>query len=198
MKMAHRMLRLVSRLALVAPQPCRPVAGPRDRAGRRGTAGQSGTVANAANGIQVVNISGIDPAKSFLIFETRHNINRPVASALRGRIPIACANPCTTIEFERVTDEGAPATINIQWYVVTFVTGVRVQRGETVQDALVKNVTLPLALSAVNQAFVIWSKTMLAITRTGTPTMRSWASSSTRPRCRFGATRGRVTSSRGR
>ena len=85
--------------------------------------------------------------------------NRPVASLLRGRIPIACANPCTTIEFERVTDEGAPATINIQWYVVTFVTGVRVQRGETTQDALVKDVTLPLALSAVNQAFVLWSKT---------------------------------------
>ena len=101
----------------------------------------------------------VDPAKSFLIFETRSNSNRPVASIVRGRIPIACANPCTTIEFERVTDEGAPATINIQWYVVTFVTGVRVQRGETAQDALVKDVTLPLTLSAVNQAFVIWSKT---------------------------------------
>ena len=42
---------------------------------------------------------------------------------------------------------------------MTFVTGVRVQRGETTQDALVKNVTLPLTLSAVNQAFVLWSKT---------------------------------------
>ena len=120
---------------------------------------QSGTVANAANGTQVVNISGIDPAKSFLIFETRHAGNRPVASLLRGRIPIACANPCTTIEFVRVTDEGAPATINIQWYVVTFASGVRVQRGETPQDSLAKDVTLPLTLSAVNQAFVLWSKT---------------------------------------
>ena len=124
---------------------------------------QSGTAVNTANGIQVINISGIDPSKSFLIFETRHNFNRPVASALRGRLPIACANPCTTIEFERVTNEGVPVSINIQWYVVTFVTGVRVQRGEVVQDALVKNVTLPLALSSVSQAFVIWSKTVLAI-----------------------------------
>ncbi len=124
---------------------------------------QSGTATHTTAGILVVNISGIDPAKSFLIFETRHNFNRPVASALRGRIPIACANPCTTIEFERVTNEGVPATINIQWYVVTFVTGVRVQRGETLQDQLQKDVTLPLALSSVNQAFVLFSKTMLAV-----------------------------------
>ena len=120
---------------------------------------QSGTVANAANGTQTVTISGVDPAASFLIFNTRHNSNRPVASLIRGRIPTACANPCTTIEFVRVTDEVTPATITIQWYVVSFASGVRVQRGETAQDALTKNVTLPLTLSAVNQAFVTWSKT---------------------------------------
>ncbi len=59
----------------------------------------------------------------------------------------------------RVTDEVTPATITIQWYVVSFASGVRVQRGETAQDALTKNVTLPLTLSSVNQAFVTWSKT---------------------------------------
>ena len=124
---------------------------------------QSGTVVNAANGIQSVAISGVDPAKSFLIFETRSNSNRPVGSEVRGRIPIACANPCTTIEFERVTDGVAPepAAINIQWYVVSFVSGVTVQRGETLQDASAKNVTIS-ALSAVNRAFVIWSKTPFA------------------------------------
>ena len=164
MKKADRPLRLASRLALLS------ALGLAALLLGRGTAlaavaqqVQSGTATHTTAGILVINISGIDPAKSFLIFETRHNFNRPVASALRGRIPIACANPCTTIEFERVTNEGVPATINIQWYVVTFVTGVRVQRGEVVQDALVKNVTLPLALSSVNQAFVLFSKTMLAV-----------------------------------
>jgi hypothetical protein len=158
---------------------------------------QSGTVANAANGVQVVNIAAVDPAKSFLIFEARSNSNRPVASSVRGRIPIACANPCATIEFERLTDEGAPATITIQWYVVTFVTGVRVQRGETAQDALVKNATLPLTLSAVNQAFVIWSKTVL-------PDEASWDTDDaivgeiTSTICSSGATRRGATSSRGR
>ena len=82
-------------------------------------------MANTGNGTpESSTISGVDPAKSFLIFETRHNSNRPVASEVRGRIPTACANPCTTIEFVRVTDEATPATINIQWYVVTFVSGV--------------------------------------------------------------------------
>ena len=56
-----------------------------------------------------------------------------------------------------MTDEAPPATINIQWNVVTFASGVRVQRGETAQDftgtPLRKDVTLPLTLAAVNQAF---------------------------------------------
>ena len=63
---------------------------------------QSGTVANTANGIQVVNIAGSRPG------EVVSDLRDPPATAtgrsprlLRGRIPIACANPCTTIEFER-------------------------------------------------------------------------------------------------
>ena len=159
MKMAHRIVRIVPRLAAVALSLAGVLLVPGTAFAAVAQQVQSGTVTNAANGIQVVNIAGVDPAKSFLIFETRHAGNRPVAALLRGRIPIACANPCTTIEFERVTNEGAPTAINIQWYVVTFVTGVRVQRGETTQDSLAKNVTLPLTLSAVNQAFVLWSKT---------------------------------------
>jgi hypothetical protein len=120
---------------------------------------QSGTAVNSANGTQTINISGVDPSKSFLIFETRHASNRPVGAQLRGRIPVACANPCTTIEFVRVTDEGAPAAINIQWYVVTFVSGVAVQRGEVAQSATAVDVTLGQTLSSVNQAFLLWSKT---------------------------------------
>ena len=104
---------------------------------------QSGTVANAANGVQIVNISAIDPAKSFLIFEARSNSNRPVASSVRGRIPIACANPCATIEFERLTDEGTPATINIQWYVVTFVTGVESSGAKTPYGSSRRALTRP-------------------------------------------------------
>ncbi len=174
MKMAHRIARIVPRLAAVALSLAGLWLAPGTAFAAVAQQVQSGTVVNTANGIQVVNIAGVDPAKSFLIFETRHTANRPVAALLRGRMPIACANPCTTIEFERVTNEGAPAAINIQWYVVTFVTGVRVQRGETTQDSLFKNVTLPLTLSAVNQAFVLWSKTTDSpAANSATPTKRS-------------------------
>ena len=84
---------------------------------------QSGTAVNSANGIQTVTISAIDITKSFLIFQVRSAGDRPVNSTLRGRLASS-----TTIQFERVTNEGAPLAINIQWYVATFGSGVLVQR----------------------------------------------------------------------
>src|SRR4030067_2687159 len=75
---------------------------------------QTGTTTSTANGTVTVPITLVDPAKSFLIFQTRHNSNRPPGSELRGRI----ATP-TSLEFVRVTDGVAPepVTITIQWYL---------------------------------------------------------------------------------
>src|SRR3954464_6547910 len=87
---------------------------------------QSGTAVNNANGIQTITISSVDTTKSVLFFQTRSSGNRPVNSEVRGRLQTA-----TTVQFERITDEAPPATINIQWYDVTFGSGVSVQRGET-------------------------------------------------------------------
>ena len=119
---------------------------------------QSGTAVNSANGTQTITITSVDPAKSFLIFETRHESNRPPGSAVRGRLASA-----TTIEFVRVTDgvSPEPAPINIQWYVVSFASGVNVQRGEVTQSTTVVNVPIT-AVAAVNQAFVLWSKSASA------------------------------------
>jgi len=114
---------------------------------------QSGTAVNNANGIQTITISSVDTTKSVLFFQTRSSGNRPVNSEVRGRLQSA-----TTIEFERVTDEGAPATINIQWYVVTFGSGVSVQRGETPLSATSTNVAIT-AVASLSQAFVLWSMT---------------------------------------
>ena len=114
---------------------------------------QSGTAVNTANGIQTIGISSVDTTKSVLIFQARSNSNRPVASEVRGRLQSA-----TTIQFERVTDEASPAAINIQWYVVTFGSGVKVQRGETTQSAATTNVAIT-AVGALTRAFVLWSKT---------------------------------------
>lgn len=116
---------------------------------------QSGTESIAVNGTVAVNLpSAVDPARAFLLFNTRHNNNRPVGSYLRGRI----ASP-TTIEFARVTNEGGGMPpINVQWYVVEYESGVRVQRGEVAQSNTTVNVGIA-AVSALNRAFVTWSKT---------------------------------------
>ena len=70
---------------------------------------------------------------------------------LRGRIASS-----TTVEFVRATTETSP--INIQWYVVEYAAGIRVQRGEVNQTNTTINVPLA-ALTSVNQAFVTCSKT---------------------------------------
>jgi hypothetical protein len=119
---------------------------------------QSGTAVNSANGTQTITISPVDPAKSFLVFESRHDSARPVGSSVRGRLASS-----TTIEFLRVTDgvSPEPAPIDIQWYVVTFGAGVRVQRGEVAQASTTVNVAIS-AVASLSQAFVLWSKTPVA------------------------------------
>lgn len=108
------------------------------------------------NGTVTVNLpTAVDPARAFLIFNARSNSNRPTGSFVRGRI----ATP-TTLEFVRVTNEGAGMPpINIQWYVVEYTTGVSVQRGQLSQNNATNNVAIPTPLGAVNRAFVTWSKT---------------------------------------
>jgi hypothetical protein len=114
---------------------------------------QSGTTASNANGTRTVVIAAVDPARSFLLFNTRHNSNRPVGSMVRGRIATA-----TTLQFVRVTNEAAPVTINIRWYVVEYACGVSVQRGQVAQTA--GTVDIPItSVGAVSRAFVTWSKT---------------------------------------
>lgn len=117
---------------------------------------QTGTLVSSVNGTSTVTITSVDPTRSILFFEARHNSNRPVGSMVRGRIATA-----TTLQFARVTDDNNPVPITIRWYVAEFTSGVRVQRGETDQLLTVNDVTLPIAVGAVDHAFVTWSKTPL-------------------------------------
>ena len=80
---------------------------------------QTGTAVSNANGTLTVPISAINPAQSILFFETSSDSDRPPGSTVRGTIASA-----TTLTFIRVTDEVAPAPINIRWYVATFASGV--------------------------------------------------------------------------
>jgi hypothetical protein len=117
---------------------------------------QKGSTTNAVNGTTTVTISSVNPARAFLLFSTRHNSNRPVASVIRGRLASA-----TTLEFARVTDEAIPVTITIQWHVVEYNCGVNVQRGATTLNANTVNVPVT-AVSSVARAFVTFSKTVFA------------------------------------
>ena len=117
---------------------------------------QKGTAVNSANGTQTIGITAVDPAKSFLIFNTRSSSDRPVAAQIRGRIASS-----TTIEFARNTDEGSPAEINIQWYVVEYPCGVNVQRGETTLSSTVQDVPIT-PVGSLSRAFTTWSKTSFA------------------------------------
>jgi hypothetical protein len=120
---------------------------------------QSGTATSTGNGIvTVTTTTSFDPSKTFLIFQTRSSAVVP-GVGIRGRIPIACANPCSTLEFERATSE--TSTVNIAWSIVTFASGVSVQRGEVAQNAATINVTIA-SVGTTAQAFVTWSKTAVA------------------------------------
>ena len=124
---------------------------------------QSGVATSTASGTVTVSISSIDTTRSFLIFQTRSSGDRPASSMLRGHIASA-----TSLEFIRATSELTPATINIQWYVLSFSSGVSVQRGDFTQNATTINVAIS-PVSAVSHAFVLWSKS-------SEPTETSWDS----------------------
>lgn len=124
---------------------------------------QTGTVTIAGNPSPTLNVAlatAVDPVRAFLIFNTRHNSNRPVGSMVRGQILNA-----NTIQFQQATNANLP--IDIRWYVVEYFSGVTVQRGSVNQvDSIIAtspltetNVALPTAVSALNRAFVTWSKT---------------------------------------
>lgn len=118
----------------------------------------SGTVTSTTNGtVTGLLTPPVNPNSSFLIFQTRHNSNRPPGSMIGGRIN----STGNGVEFIRVTDGVAPepVPIMIQWYVVEFSGGVNVQRGEVTVTGDPTNVPISLVSGNVNQAFVTWSKT---------------------------------------
>jgi hypothetical protein len=117
---------------------------------------QSGTAVSAANGITTVPISQVNVSRSFLIFNSRHDSNRPVGSEIGGRL----ATP-TSLEFERVTNEITPVPMTIQWYVIEYFTGVNVQRGIAPLTSTATNVAIS-PISATDQAFLTWSRTPAA------------------------------------
>ncbi|MEQ8288119.1 MAG: hypothetical protein RIB78_00195 [Gammaproteobacteria bacterium] len=118
---------------------------------------ESGTASSSSNGVVTVPLTTtVDPAKAFLMFSSRHDNNTPGGSMLRGEINGAG----TQVVFTRATNQ--TNTVNIQWYVAEFTSGVSVQRGSFTQNATVNNIGAGQGFAGVtdiDQAFVTWSKT---------------------------------------
>ena len=112
---------------------------------------QHGSAVSRGNGVVTVGITAVDPTKSLLIFSSRSSSNRPPGSMLIGRLNATG----TAVEFDRNTNE--TSTIDIQWSVVEFQSGVSVQRGEVNQSASTVNVPIT-PVASTRQAFVLWSK----------------------------------------
>jgi signal peptidase I len=119
----------------------------------QGAAVQRGTATSSANGTVTVAITSVDTTKSFLLFSSRHNNNRPVGSLIRGRLASA-----TSLEFVRVTNESPVSTMTIEWAVVSYACGINVQRGSVTQASTTINVSIA-AVAGLDRAFVTWSKT---------------------------------------
>ncbi len=112
---------------------------------------QHGTAVSNGNGTVTVGITAVDPAKSFLVFQTRSSSNRPPGSMIIGRLNASG----TAVEFVRNSNE--TSAIDIQWSVVEFLSGVSVQRGEVSQTGTTVNVPIT-PVASTSQAFVLWSK----------------------------------------
>ncbi len=138
---------------------------------------QWGTTTSSGNGFVNITIDAVTPSRSFLIFSTRHNSNRPPGSELRGRL-----RDSTTVQFERVTNEAS--TMTIHWYVVEYYSGVNVQRGEVSQTSTTMDIAIT-AVAALDQAFVTWSKTPAATdgSWSSDDPLRCWLTSTTNLRC---------------
>lgn len=108
---------------------------------------QTGTV--ALTGASVTDtITSIDTTKSFLVFSVRYDETSPSLSLTNGQITNG-----TTLTFKR---NGAGGTINIQWYVAEFESGVSVQRGSiTLDSTQPDNVTITSV--DLTKAFPIFS-----------------------------------------
>jgi Family of unknown function (DUF6701) len=116
----------------------------------------SGTASSSGNGVVSVPIGAtVDPATSFLIFSSRHSNNTPGGSMIRGEINGAG----TDVVFTRATNQ--TNTIEIQWYVAEFSSGVSVQRGTVTHNTATQNIPIT-AVSSLSQAFVTWSRTPAA------------------------------------
>lgn len=85
---------------------------------------QSGQLVSTANGVTSQTITAVVPDAAFLTYSVRSNSSKPGDSVVLGNLSSA-----SSVEFLRQTDSATPPPITIEWSVVEYSCGVRVQRG---------------------------------------------------------------------
>lgn len=115
---------------------------------------QSGTITSTAFGTTTATIAAVDPTKAFVIATMRSNSTFP-SNSMAG---VQLASP-TTVEVVRPASTNANAALTVQFEVVEYSCGVRVQRGVTAQrtDATPTDVALA-PLGATDRAFTLFTK----------------------------------------
>ena len=90
-------------------------------------------------------IAAVDPTRAFLTYTIRGSDNSPDDITVTGELTNA-----TTVTFAR---EGISGTVNIEWSVVEFVSGVTVQRGSTTLSA--STTDIPIATVDLSRSFTL-------------------------------------------
>ena len=107
---------------------------------------QSGTVTLAGGSSSTTaTIAAVDPTRAFLTFTVRGSDNSPDDLLVTGELTNA-----TTVTFAR---EGVTGTMNVEWSVVEFVSGVTVQRGSATLSSTTTNV--PISSVDLSRSFVL-------------------------------------------
>ncbi|MGH9909053.1 MAG: FG-GAP repeat domain-containing protein, partial [Nitrososphaerales archaeon] len=94
--------------------------------------------------------TSIDTTKSFLTFTSNSDIARPV-NVVRCHI-------LNTNTVECVRDSSDTGPVEVRFSVVTYESGIYVQRGTISQSATTNNIALPYGVLSTNNAFVLYSK----------------------------------------
>lgn len=114
---------------------------------------QEGTYASTGSGATVVAITPVDPDRSFVLYDVRGDGADHGDAVVRVHLT---SDDALTIT--RATDTVVPPTVTVQWTVVEYACGVRVQRGET-SGASATTMDVAIAEVDLSQTFALVSMT---------------------------------------
>ncbi|MEM7340201.1 MAG: signal peptidase I [Actinomycetota bacterium] len=111
---------------------------------------QSGETVHAVNGTVSVPITGVDPARSFVMASLRSSVAQPPDAT----VSVELDGAGTGIDLIRPTNAGTVPAITVAWSVVEYGCGVSVQRG-TLTGATTSQIDIPISTVDPAASFVL-------------------------------------------